>query len=87
MAVKVSSEWLNACSGCEISILNIGDDSIFLDAETRAVRARGNPRELLRNSTDPAVIEFLTRGAPVSQNDRSFNPIGDSGRQATDHKS
>lgn len=25
MAVKVSSEWLNACSGCEISILNIGD--------------------------------------------------------------
>ncbi len=25
MAVKVVSEWLNACSGCEISILNIGD--------------------------------------------------------------
>ncbi len=29
MAVKVSSEWLNACSGCEISILNIGD--VLLD--------------------------------------------------------
>ncbi|MDQ7826513.1 MAG: methyl viologen-reducing hydrogenase [Candidatus Eremiobacteraeota bacterium] len=25
MAVKVSSEWLNSCSGCEISLLNIGD--------------------------------------------------------------
>ncbi len=29
MAVKVSSEWLNSCSGCEISILNIGD--VILD--------------------------------------------------------
>ena len=29
MAVKVSSEWLNACSGCEISILNLGD--VILD--------------------------------------------------------
>jgi F420-non-reducing hydrogenase small subunit len=25
MAVKVIEDWLNACSGCEISILNIGD--------------------------------------------------------------
>jgi F420-non-reducing hydrogenase small subunit len=25
MAVKVASEWLNACSGCEISILNTGE--------------------------------------------------------------
>ena len=25
MAVKVVEDWLNACSGCEISILNIGD--------------------------------------------------------------
>ena len=29
MAVKVASEWLNACSGCEISILNLGD--VILD--------------------------------------------------------
>ena len=29
MAVKVSSEWLNACSGGEISILNLGD--VILD--------------------------------------------------------
>ena len=25
MPVKVASDWLNACSGCEISILNLGD--------------------------------------------------------------
>lgn len=25
MAVKVAEEWLNACSGCEISILNTGE--------------------------------------------------------------
>ncbi|MBN2493764.1 MAG: methyl viologen-reducing hydrogenase [Deltaproteobacteria bacterium] len=30
MAVKVSSEWLNACSGCEISILNIGETILDL---------------------------------------------------------
>ncbi len=29
MAVKVASEWLNSCSGCEISILNLGD--VILD--------------------------------------------------------
>ena len=30
MAVKVSSEWLNACSGCEISILNVGETILDL---------------------------------------------------------
>ncbi len=25
MPVKVVEDWLNACSGCEISILNVGD--------------------------------------------------------------
>ena len=33
MAVSVSSEWLNACSGCEISILNIGDAILDLIPE------------------------------------------------------
>jgi len=44
------------------SIFTIADNSVFLDANTRTMRARGNPRELLKNSTDPAVREFLTRG-------------------------
>jgi F420-non-reducing hydrogenase small subunit len=30
MPVKVVEDWLNACSGCEISILNIGDGLLDL---------------------------------------------------------
>jgi phospholipid/cholesterol/gamma-HCH transport system ATP-binding protein len=44
------------------SIFTIADRSIFLDPNTRTMRAQGNPRELLECSTDPAVREFLTRG-------------------------
>jgi phospholipid/cholesterol/gamma-HCH transport system ATP-binding protein len=44
------------------SIFAIGDNSVFLDAGTRTMRAQGNPRELLKNSDDPVVQEFLTRG-------------------------
>jgi phospholipid/cholesterol/gamma-HCH transport system ATP-binding protein len=49
------------------SIFAIGDNSIFLDPNTRTMRAQGNPRELLQHSTDPAVREFLTRGEPTRQ--------------------
>ncbi len=49
------------------SIFTIADNSVFLDANTRTMRAQGNPRELLKNSTDPAVREFLTRGDASSQ--------------------
>lgn len=45
------------------SIFAIADNSVFLDTNTRTMRAQGNPRELLKNSTDPYVREFLTRGA------------------------
>ncbi len=44
------------------SIFTIADNSVFLDPNTRTMRAEGNPKELLKNSTDPAVREFLTRG-------------------------
>jgi phospholipid/cholesterol/gamma-HCH transport system ATP-binding protein len=44
------------------SIFAIGDNSVFLDTNTRTMRAQGNPRELLQHSTDPYVREFLTRG-------------------------
>jgi phospholipid/cholesterol/gamma-HCH transport system ATP-binding protein len=44
------------------SIFTIADNSIFLDPNTRTMRAQGNPREMLKHSTDPAVQEFLTRG-------------------------
>ena len=44
------------------SIFTIADNSVFLDANTRSMRAFGNPRELLKHSTDPAVQQFLSRG-------------------------
>ena len=44
------------------SIFTIADNSIFLDATTHTIRAQGNPRELLKNSNDPVLLEFLTRG-------------------------
>lgn len=44
------------------SIFAIGDHAIFVDSNTRSVRAEGNPRELLKRSDDPYLREFLTRG-------------------------
>src|SRR5262249_30344659 len=44
------------------SIFAIADNSVFLDTNTRTMRAQGNPREMLKSSTDPYVREFLTRG-------------------------
>jgi phospholipid/cholesterol/gamma-HCH transport system ATP-binding protein len=43
------------------SILAIGSDSIYLDADTHTMIATGNPREALRHG-DPKVRHFLTRG-------------------------
>ena len=44
------------------SIFAIGDNSVFLDAETRTAIAGGNPNTLLQESTDPTVRAFLSRG-------------------------
>lgn len=43
------------------SILGIGNNSVFLDAETHTMIATGNPREAV-HSGDPRVRHFLTRG-------------------------
>ena len=58
------------------SIFTIADNSVFLDPNTRTMRASGNPRELLKHSTDPAVQQFLTRGgASVPPNpSKPLNP-------------
>ncbi len=45
------------------SIFAIGDNSIFLDAESKTMIAAGSPKDLLANSRDSRVIRFLTRGA------------------------
>jgi len=44
------------------SIFAIGNDSIYLDAESKTIIARGNPRKLLEESQNPIVRAFLTRG-------------------------
>jgi phospholipid/cholesterol/gamma-HCH transport system ATP-binding protein len=51
------------------SIFAIADNSIFLDAETHTGIASGNPRDLLANSTNPRLREFLTRGETGSSSD------------------
>jgi len=44
------------------SIFAIGNNSVFLDSETRTMSAVGNPKMLLENSQDPKIINFLMRG-------------------------
>ncbi len=44
------------------SIFEIGNNSVFLDADTKTMIAAGEPRKLLAESKDPKVINFLTRG-------------------------
>ncbi len=44
------------------SIFAIADNSVFLDPETRTMIATGNPKTLLKESHDPKVRKFLTRG-------------------------
>lgn len=44
------------------SIFAIGNNSIFLDADTKSILGRGNPKELLKNPPNDKVLSFLTRG-------------------------
>jgi phospholipid/cholesterol/gamma-HCH transport system ATP-binding protein len=44
------------------SIFAIGNKSIFLDVDLKTMTAMGNPKQLLTESRDPAVLRFLTRG-------------------------
>jgi phospholipid/cholesterol/gamma-HCH transport system ATP-binding protein len=44
------------------SIFAIGNNSVFLDTETKTMLATGAPKKLLAESTNPKIIQFLTRG-------------------------
>ncbi|MBQ8480974.1 MAG: ATP-binding cassette domain-containing protein [Alphaproteobacteria bacterium] len=44
------------------SIFAIGNNSIFLDAQSKSILAHGNPHELLKNPPNEEVYKFLTRG-------------------------
>jgi phospholipid/cholesterol/gamma-HCH transport system ATP-binding protein len=52
------------------SIFAIGTDGIYLDAETKTLRARGNPRELMETCKDPVIQQFLRRGDSDVSNGR-----------------
>jgi phospholipid/cholesterol/gamma-HCH transport system ATP-binding protein len=45
------------------SIFTIGNNSVFLDADTKTMIASGDPKHLRDTSPDPKVRTFLTRGA------------------------
>jgi phospholipid/cholesterol/gamma-HCH transport system ATP-binding protein len=44
------------------SIFAIGNNSVYLDVESRTMTAGGDPNKLLAESSDPKVRNFLTRG-------------------------
>lgn len=43
------------------SIFTVGDNSVFLDPDSKTIIAEGSPKELLETSADPRVKNFLTR--------------------------
>jgi len=43
------------------SIFAIGNNSVFLDAESKTMIATGDPKVMLANSKDLRVTQFLTR--------------------------
>jgi len=47
------------------SIFAIGTNSIFLDAETKMIQAKGKPSDLLKNPPNEKVLNFLTRGRKI----------------------
>ncbi len=49
------------------SIFTIGNNSIFLDTETKTMIASGNPKRLLEECNNATVRRFLTRGASEPQ--------------------
>jgi phospholipid/cholesterol/gamma-HCH transport system ATP-binding protein len=53
------------------SIFAIANDSVFLDATTKTMIARGDPKQLLAESKDPQVLDFLTRGEAGAQAEKS----------------
>ena len=48
------------------SIFAIGDNGVFLDAETKTMLAVGHPKTLRDASPEPKIRAFLTRGEDVT---------------------
>jgi len=50
------------------SIFAIGNNSIFLDADSKTMIASGPPKTLLKECSDPRIQQFLTRGETRKHN-------------------
>ncbi|MEE9328216.1 MAG: hypothetical protein V3U71_13100, partial [Cocleimonas sp.] len=49
------------------SIFAIGNNSVFLDPESKTMIASGDPKVLLNECDDSRVQQFLTRGKGINQ--------------------
>ncbi|WP_163337606.1 ATP-binding cassette domain-containing protein [Desulfopila sp. IMCC35008] len=49
------------------SIFAIGSNSVFLDVSKRTMTATGNPNDLLKETQDPTLHMFLTRGETLKR--------------------
>jgi len=63
------------------SIFAIGNNSVFLDADTKTMIAAGDPRKLLAESKDPKVINFLTRGEGQAEKAARWKSMDRGGKQ------
>lgn len=52
------------------SIFAIGNNAVFLDADAKTMLASGPPQQILADSDDPRIIQFLTRGQGKAVNNR-----------------
>ena len=52
------------------SIFAIGNNSVFLDPQTKTMIGGGDPNKLLAESRDPKVLNFLTRGSADAETGR-----------------
>ncbi len=57
------------------SIFAVGDNSVFLDTETKTQIALGPPKRLLAECPDPRVQAFLRRGEPLRAQETAQNHI------------
>ncbi len=63
------------------SIFAIGNNSVFLDTESRTMLASANPHTLLAENNDPRIQTFLRRGEIKSS---KVNPAGSKEKNAND---
>lgn len=69
------------------SIFTIAGNSIFLDAQSRTVTARGNPSEMVNDPhTDQSAKLFLTRGGNRDGNEDAADDAAEDAPAATSHK-